>query len=180
MRNIFFILFLFVMLIGCRGNRQLVQQTTTDSTVVSFREVEKIIHIPGDTVSASMQVSFHSPASVPGDSIIAPVFTPQTQTIETKRTKVRIELTQSGEIKATAISKELDEKVVVLEKTTQNYKSETTEYQQKESFLAKAKASAWRWIKGILFLLLLVAVIATAIKVGLNPISILKKFFTKS
>ena len=181
MRKFFFIIGLFVILLSsCRSSRQVVQQNTTDSTSVSFRDVEKIIHVPGDSVSVSMQV-----VKAPFDTLRysgsdAPIFVPQTQTIETKRTKVRIELTKTGEIKATAISKELDEKVTVQEKTISNYKSKVTEYQQKESFLAKAKATVWRWIKGILFSLSILAAIYAAIKLGFNPISIIKKLFNKS
>jgi len=173
--SIFFIgLGLFVvMLSSCRSNRQLVQQITTDSTSVSFRDVEKIIHIDGDTVSVNMTAV----PSTPSDSLKPVEFIPQVQTLETARTKVRIELTKTGQIKATAISKDLDEKVIVQEKTISNYKSEVTEYQQKESWLAKAKQAIVRWIKGILFSLVLIAAAYVAFKKGLNPISILKKIF---
>jgi len=185
--NIFFIgLGLFVvMLSSCRNNRQLVKQITTDSTSVSFRDVEKIVHIDGDTLSVSMQASTSSaigslPEREAVEGISQQTFIPQVQILETKRTKVTIELTKTGEIKATAVSKDIEEKVTVQEKTISNYKSEVTEYQQKESWFTKAKAAVWRWIKGILFSLLLIAAIAVAFKLGFNPFSFLKKLFTKS
>jgi len=175
MRNIFFIgISLFViMLSSCRSHRQVVQQTTSDSTIVTFREVEKIVHLEGDTVAASMQANV-SPGS--GEKEIS--FTPQTQIIETKRTSVKIELTKSGEIKATAISKELDEKVTVLEKTISKSKSTITEYQVKENPGKHFFASVWKWVKGILFFIAVVAAFAWIYKFG-NPVSIIFKNLLK-
>jgi hypothetical protein len=165
------------MLSSCRIHRQVVQHSTTDSTAVSFREVEKIVRIPGDTVVLVMPVKVQ-PSTNSGT--VAYAYTPSVQTAETKRSSVRLEISKSGEIKATAICKELEEKVTVLEKTISNYKSEVTEYQVKESRFNEFKAAVWRWVKGILFLLLLIAVVATAFKLGFNPISILKKLIYKS
>jgi len=185
--NIFFIgLGLFVvMLSSCRNNRQLVKQITTDSTSVSFRDVEKIVHIDGDTLSVSMQASTSSaigslPEREAVEGISQQTFIPQVQILETKRTKVTIELTKTGEIKATAVSKDIEEKVTVQEKTISNYKSETTEYQQKESWLAKAWHTTRGWMIGILFSLVFMAVIVTAIKLGFNPFSWIIKLFSKS
>jgi len=178
MRNIFFIsIGLFVvMLSSCRSHRQVVQQTTTDSTTVTFREVEKIVHIEGDTVSVNMTIV----PSTPSDSAKPVEFIPQVQMLETARTKVKIELTRTGEIKATAISKDVEEKVIVQEKTISNYKSEVTEYQVKESWLAKAQKTLRSWIKGILFFVFFITAIYAVFKLGFNPISIVKNLFKKS
>jgi hypothetical protein len=164
---------------ACRSTRQVVQQTKSDSTTVSYREVEKTIHIEGDTLKTNMQAQLNKPTENVG-SEEKPEFTPQTQTLETKRTKVTIELTKTGEIKATAVSKDIEEKVTVQEKTISNYKSETTEYQQKESWLAKAWHTTRGWMIGILFSLVFMAVIVTAIKLGFNPFSWIIKLFSKS
>lgn len=135
MRNYFFIAIgLFVILLSaCRSNRQVVQHERIDSTAVSYREVEKIVHVPGDSVKAVMQVQSKNENKKNADLNDSQTFVPQIQQLETKRTKVTIELTESGEIKATAISKELDEKVTILEKTISNYHREVTVSEQKES-----------------------------------------------
>ena len=178
MRNICFIAIgLIVCLSSCRSHRQVVQQTTRDSTSVTFREVEKIIRIPGDTVVLVMPVKVQPSTS---SGTVAYTYTPSVQTAETKRSKVKLEVNSKGEITATAICKELEEKVNVLEKTISNYKSEITEYQVKESRFKEFEAAVWRWVKGILFSLLLITVVATAFKLGFNPISFFVKLFTKS
>lgn len=167
MRKIFFIaigLFVF-MLSACRSHRQASTSSATDSTSVTFREVEKIVHIPGDSVKVTMSVETRQ-------CLDSTTFIPQTQTIETKRTKVTIELTRTGEIKATAVSKELDEKVVVLEKTVTKSKSVISETRNETRRAMSLRA--------ILILIILAAVIATAFKLGFNPISIFKKFISKS
>jgi hypothetical protein len=174
MRNKFFILGLFVILLSsCRSSRQVVQQTRIDSTAVSFREVEKIIRIPGDTVVLVMPVKVKVPCP-------ESVFIPMQQTAETKRSSVKLEVNEKGDIKATAICKDLEETIVVLEKTISNYKSEVTEYQVKESRLKSAMAEMRSWLNGILISLLLIAGISLAFKLGFNPISILKNSLKKS
>jgi hypothetical protein len=149
-----------------------VQQQNTDSTAVSVREVEKIIHIPGDTVFVSMPtIIVPSTGSVSG----APKYVPNVQTVETKRSKVRLEITTLGEIKATAICKELEEKVTVLEWTISNYKSEIKEYQVKESFMKRTIDSAKRTIRIILITLALLIVVYTAYQSRNIIVSIIKK-----
>lgn len=172
---------LIVLLTSCRSHRQVVQQYKSDSTTVSFRDVEKIVHVPGDTVRAEMQAQLDGKDSKDiKDNNDSQGFVPQIQTLETKRTKVTIELTKTGEIKATAVSKELDEKVTVQEKTITKSKSEVTVVQEKESWLKTALNSVWKSFKTILITLLIVVVIYTAIKLGFNPISIIKNLFNKS
>jgi hypothetical protein len=158
-----------IMLSSCRSHRQVVQHDRIDSTTISYREVEKIVHIPGDSVSVTMQASTNSDSG-------APTFVPQVQNIETKRTKVTIELTKTGEIKATAVSKDLEEKVTVLEKTITKSKSDITVVQDKENFLQRFQKS----LRTILITLVLIAAIYTAFKLGFNPISIVKNLFKKS
>lgn len=141
MRKIFFILGLFIVLLSaCRSSRQVVQQSITDSTTVSYREVEKVFQIPGDTVVLLMPVQVYQDR-----------FIPATQTAETKRASVKLEINARGEVKATAICKELEEKVTVLEKTISNYKSEVTEYQVKESLFNQALNSAKRTLRTIIY-----------------------------
>jgi hypothetical protein len=174
MRNIFFIAIgLFVCLSACRSSRQVVQQATTDSTTVTFREVEKIVHLEGDSVKTSMQVQLNKEVKDGMDNE-ALEFVPQTQTIETKRTSVKIELTKTGEIKATAISKELNEKVTVPEKTISKYKSEKTEYYVKEKPVKHFFTSVWKWVKGILFSLVLLSIAGIVYKFGKPVITIIK------
>ena len=136
MRKYFFIvigLFIF-MLSSCRATRQVVQQSTTDSTTVTIREVKKTVHIPGDSVKTTMQVQISRDVRDNWDTSEVS-FVPQIQQLETKRTKVTVELTKTGEIKATAISKELVETVTVQEKTSSTFKSSATVVEQKESWL---------------------------------------------
>lgn len=145
---------LFLVLSSCRAHRQVVQHTSSDSTVVSFHEVEKLVQIPGDTVSVNMVAAL---ASANNESGKHPEFIPQSQTIQTKRTKVNIELTKSGQIKATAISKKLDEKVSVQEKTIQTSKSSVTILEQKDSWFKrtlKSVESVYKTILITLFILL--------------------------
>lgn len=148
MRNIFFIIgMLVLMLSSCRSSRQVVQQTSSDSTVVSFQQVEKTVHIPGDTVSVSLVATLVPTNTENG---IIHEFVPQSQTIQTKRTKVNIEINRSGQIKATAISKELDEKVTVNEKTIQTSKSSVTILEQKEGWFKRTFKGFSRTFKTIL------------------------------
>jgi len=168
---------LVIMLSSCRSHRQVVQQTTFDSTEVTFRDVEKSIHIPGDSVAVTMQAQLKDDLK---DNKDTQEFEPQSQTIETNRTKVTIEVTKNGEIKATAVSKELDEKVTVQEKTITKSKSEVTVVQEKESWFKTAMNSVWKSIKTIVITLLIAAGIYTAIKLGFNPISIIKNLINKS
>lgn len=156
MRNIFFIIGLLVVLLSsCRSHRQVVQQTTSDSTTVTFREVEKIVHLEGDTVAASMQVQLKDNEDNYVSNDLA--FVPQKQTIETKRTKVTVELTTSGEIKATAISKELDEKVTVLEKTVETSKNSVTVVEQKEGWLKRTLKNVSKTFKTILVIVIVLS-----------------------
>ena len=185
MSRFFFIIALFVILLSaCRSSRQIVQQVKSDSTSVSFRDVEKIVHVPGDTVRAGMQVQLDRSVTqgrhigLPQQG--SPYFVPQSETIETDRTKVSIELTKTGEIKATAVSKDLEEKVTVQEKTITKSKNEVTVVQKKESWFKTTLNSFWKSIKTILITVLIVAVIATAIKLGFNPISFIKNLFKTS
>jgi hypothetical protein len=165
MRKIFFIIGLFVILLSaCRSTRQVVQQATFDSTAVSYREVEKIIHIPGDTVVLVMPVRVSDNRPMP-----------MIQTMESSRAKIRVEITRSGNLEATAICKELEEKVFVLEWTISNFKSEIKEYQVKESFLKKTIDSAKRTLRTVLITLVLLLIVYTVFKLGFNPISIIKK-----
>jgi hypothetical protein len=182
MRNIFFIgIGLFViMLSACRSHRQVVQQTTSDSTTVTFREVEKIVHVDGDTVKAYMQALVKNDFKDNKDSKDNPGFVPQTQTIETKRTSVTIELTKTGEIKATAISKELDEKVPVLEKTVTTSKSSVTVTEQKESWFNRALKTAKTSFKTILTTVLILAGLFAWFRFSGTIKSFVNKFIKKS
>ncbi|HAQ21110.1 MAG TPA: hypothetical protein DCR40_18035 [Prolixibacteraceae bacterium] len=143
------------MLSSCRSHRQVVQQITTDSTSVSFSEVEKVVHIPGDTVAVNMQVQPDFKDNK--DSKDSNSFIPQRQTIETKRTKVTIELTKSGEIKATAVSKELDEKVTVQEKTIRTSASSVIVTEQKESWFKRALNTAKTSFKTVVSTIVILA-----------------------
>lgn len=152
-----------VMLSSCRSSRQVVQQTQKDSTSVTFRDVEKIVHIEGDTIKVNMQAALDTPPSTAtrsGDGALK--FIPQVQNIETKRTKVTIELTKSGEIKATAISKDVDEKVTVQEKTISNYHAEKVIVEQKESAIKKAISSFKNWLIWSLLAIVVFALIKFA------------------
>jgi hypothetical protein len=163
------------MLSSCRSHRQVVQQTSSDSTSVTFREVEKIVHLEGDTVAASMQATVSSDS---GEKEIS--FTPQTQTIETKRTSVKIELTKSGEIKATAISKELDEKVTVLEKTVTTSKSSVTVVEQKQGWFKRNFKSIVNTLKTILIIVIILAGLLAWFRFSGAIKSIVNKFIKKS
>jgi hypothetical protein len=177
MRNIFFIaigLFVF-MLSSCRSHRQVVQHETYDSTSVSFREVEKIVHLEGDTVSASFTATV-SPSS--GEKEIS--FVPQTQFIETKRTSVKIELTKTGEIKATAISKEQDEKVTVLEKTVRTSTNSVTVVEQKEGWMKRTFKGFAKTFKTILVTVLILAGLIAWFRFSGTIKSFVNKFIKKS
>ena len=179
MRNIFFIgIGLFViMLSSCRATRQVVQQTTSDSTSVTIREVEKIVHLEGDTVKAVMQASTSSANGVLNNDVS---FVPQTQIIETKRTKVTVELTKSGEIKATAISKELDEKVMVQEKTITNSKSSVTVIEQKVGWFKRNFKSIVNTLKTILIIVIILAGLLAWFRFSGSVKQIVNKFIKKS
>ena len=81
------------------------------------------------------------------------------QVIESKRTKVTIELTKSGEIKATAISKDIDEKVTVQEKTITTSKSAVTVVEKKESWFKRTLRQAKGVVKTILISAFIVSLI---------------------
>lgn len=174
MRNIFFIIGMLVLVLSsCRAHRQVVQQITSDSTSITFKEVEKVIHIPGDSVKVNMQIQLDRTSPGSGTT---PVFVPQSQTIETKRSKVHVNITESGQLTAEAVCKEWEEKYMALEKTYSSYKKEATEYGQKQSGLFKELNDL---ITKVVFGFGLLGLIVTAFKLGLNPISILKKLFKK-
>lgn len=182
MHKFFFIVGILSCLIACRPQRQVIQSLQRDSIRVSDVVTEKVVRIAADSVTATLPiviVPLLSTTVRPGTTATFKV-APARVTIDGKRAKVDLQITDKGEIKATAVCKELEEKVTVLERTISNYKSEVTEYQVKESRFNEFKAAVWSWVKGILFSLLLIAVVATAFKLGFNPISILKKLFTKS
>ena len=162
MRNIFFIgIGLFViMLSACRSTRQVVQQTTSDSTMVSFREVDKVIHLPGDTVKVSMQAQLKDNQDTKDNQD----FVPQKQTIETDRTKVTVELTKSGEIKATAITKDVDKKVIVLEKTVTTSKTSNTVVEQKESWFQRTLKAVKKSFNTILIIAFIVVFLYVIIR----------------
>lgn len=145
--SIIICLFCFLM-ISCRPQRQLIQSLKSDSVSVQVREVEKIVRIPGDTVVLVMPVKVSDKT---GYAINNPTFSEQHQTVETKRAKVKLEVNSKGEIKATAICKELEEKVTLLEKTVTNYKSEIQVYGQKESALKRSLNSAKRTLNTVLY-----------------------------
>ena len=154
MHKFFFIVIglLVLMLSACRSHRQVVQQETHDSTTVSFRNVEKTVHLDSDTVTASFTATVLPDANQKEISFI-----PQTQIIETKRTSVKVELTNTGEIKATAISKELDEKVIVQEKTIRTSTNSVTVTEQKESWFKRTLNAAKTSFKTIVAIIVILA-----------------------
>jgi hypothetical protein len=165
---------------ACRPQRQVIQNLQRDSTVISDVLTEKVVHIAADSVTATLPIVIAPTSSA---ILLPPTAYKVVQarvTIEGKRAKVDLQITDKGEIKATAVCKELEEKVTVLERTISNYKSEVTEYQVKESRMKGALAEMRSWFKGILFSLVFIAVVAMAFKLGFNPISIIKKIISKS
>lgn len=155
-------LLVVLMFSSCKSGRHLVQQTSTDNTTVTYSNVEKTVHITGDSVKVKMQVQVARDKRDTGDMGTGEVsFVPQIQQLETKRTKVTIELTKTGEIKATAVSKELDEKVTVQEKTTQTVKNTVTVTEKKENWFKrtfKTIGTAFKALSIIAVILVLLAV----------------------
>lgn len=186
MHKFFFIVGILSCLMACRPQRQVIQSLQRDSIRVSDVVTEKVVRIAADSVTATLPIiivpSFDTLPSTATRSGNAATFkvAPARVTIDGKRAKVDLQITDKGEIKATAVCKELEEKVTVLERTISNYKSEVTEYQVKESRFNEFKASVWRWIKVFCLCFLLITAIAVVFKLGFNPISILKKLISKS
>lgn len=154
-KGIFFMICLFSLFaMSCRSNRQLIQATSSDSVKIEVRDVQKTIQIAADSVSATMQIV---PSTGSGNT--PPVFTPQQQVIETERTSVRVELTATGKIKATAISKPIAAKVTVQERTITKTSAKTEVYVQKPSAVGSAVKSVTRTINTVVYTGLLLAAV---------------------
>lgn len=170
MRKYFFIIGLFVvMLSACRSTRQVVQQTQKDSTSVSFREVEKIVRVPGDTVYMKVPVLVQPSISSGSGAIFKPI----EQTVENKRAKVKLSVNSSGQIEVTSICKELEEKVSFLEKTITIQRSEIKEYQIKESKFNTFVNNIKKYVKFAFFSIAAITILWLIIKIG-SPLKYIK------
>jgi hypothetical protein len=121
MRNFVFITGILICLMSCRPQRQLIQSQQRDSVVISDRVTEKVVHIAADSVTATLPLLITNNRAQPAKV-----------TVNGKRAKVDLEISSQGEVKATAICKELEEKVNVMERTISYYKHQIEVYKENE------------------------------------------------
>jgi hypothetical protein len=172
-RNIF-IVSLVCLFISCRPQRRLIQSSVKDSVNIEVKEVERIVRIPADSTSISMQAIV---TGIPEESYKGVEFIPQSQTVETKRTKVKLSVNSKGEITATAICKELEEKVKVLEKTISNYKKEVSVLSQSETAFKRAFKTAKTILNTILYTVVTLLGLYVFIRFRSGILSFIRKIF---
>lgn len=165
---------------SCRPQRQLIQTQQRDSVVISDVVTEKVVRIAGDSVTATLPLIIAPGTTVkPSELPIAYKVKPAKVTIDGKRAKVDLQITENGEVEATAVCKELEEKVTVLERTVESYQSEVSEYQVKESLLNRTIASVKRTLRTVVFTAVILILLMAFIRSKGGILSIISKLKTK-
>lgn len=171
-RSCIFIVLCFLF-IGCRAVRQPVYRSVSDSVKVETRVVEKLIHIPADTVRTTLLVTVRDTSGR-----ITPVqFVPASAVSESKRAKVQVTIDENGRVEAEAICKELEEKVHLLETTIHNYRNTLELYEKHESWLKTSvkKLKGWLAVAVVFGLVILVSWLAATFQPFFNVIKTIFK-----
>lgn len=168
------------MFISCRPQRQLIQTQQRDSVVISDVVTEKVVRIAGDSVTATLPLILVPDASSnPSESTTTYKVKPAKVTIDGKRAKVDLQISENGEVEATAVCKELEEKVTVLERTVESYQSEVSEYQVRESLLNRTVIAAIRTLKTVVITAVVLIALLAFIRSKGGILSIISKLKTK-
>lgn len=178
---VFFIsISLSCLFLSCRPQRQLIQTQQRDSVVISDVVTEKVVRIAGDSVTATLPLILVPDASTNTSEVpLIYKVKPAKVTIDGKRAKVDLQIKDNGEVEATAVCKELEEKVTVLERTVESYQSEVSEYQVRENLFKRTIASAKRTLKTVVITAIFLIVLLAFIRSKGGIASIISKLKTK-
>jgi 5-enolpyruvylshikimate-3-phosphate synthase len=122
-RNLVILLFL---LFSCKAKQELVQSEKVDSVRITEHYVEQVVHVPGDSVKASFPLIVENNRPVPASV-----------KVKGDRSSLKIQVTEQGNIEASAICDEYEAKVQVLERTVERYEKEAAVYREKETTFQK-------------------------------------------
>jgi hypothetical protein len=174
MRNFFIISFVLLVSLftACRSTRQVVQQVKNDSTSVSIIPTWEKYKVAADSVRMSFTpvISYRT-----GNGLI--VYKQLSQKAESKRTKVEVKVDSTGIVYVTATCKELQDSILVLNKTIETFKTKVTEYQVKESKFTEFVNNVKRYLKFAFFSIAAITILWLIIKIG-NPLKFIKSLFT--
>lgn len=163
---IFFILLTAVMLCSCKTRQLLVQSTSTDSTIVNEKYIERPVIVPGDSVKISVPILIQDNKPVP-----------QKLAARSSRARVELEITPQGMIEVQANCDEYQAKVMVLERSVSSYRHDIEVYKEKESRLQKTINDIYRGIKRAGILIGILATLIVALKYAKPILLIIKSLF---
>ncbi len=166
-RNFIFLLFLVVILLcSCKTRQLLVKSTSTDSTIVTEKFIERPVFVPGDSVKISMPILFQNNQPVV-----------QKFAARSSHARISLQVTPEGYVEAQANCDEYEAKVKVLERSVSNYRNEALVYKEKETRLQKAINDIYSTIRRVGILTAILAVLIVALKYAKPVFSIIKKLF---
>ena len=145
MRGVSIILIILV-LSSCKAKMDLVQSEKTDSIRITEQYREQTVRIPGD----SLRLSF---------PLIIENNRPQPSKVEVQgdRSSLKVEVTEQGNIEASANCDEYEAKVMVLERTVEKYEKDLSVYKEHETALQRTIKDLKAFLKyGLIILVILV------------------------
>lgn len=163
---IFFILLTAVMLCSCKTQQLLVSSTSSDSTLVIEKYIERPVIVPGDSVKISMPILIQDNKPLP-----------QKLAVRSSRASLSLEVTHEGTVEAQANCDEYEAKVKVLERSVSNYRHDIEVYKEKESRLQATINDIYRGIKRAGIVTAILIVLIAALKYVKPVLSIIKKLF---
>lgn len=145
------IILIILSLFSCKAKRELVQSEKTDSIRITEQYREQTVKIPGD----SLRLSF---------PLIIANNRPRPSKVEVQgdRSSLKVEVTEQGNIEASANCDEYEAKVMVLERTVERSQREISLYKERETALQRTIKDLKAFLKYGAIILVILAILKFA------------------